>query len=405
MQLRALAPTALVVLVVATAAVAAVEVPCQLPTSTSSTPDPTSCNLDVMGAVEVSTTGGLGQVAVHEDLAAVVQRDDGRVALVDLTEPGAPVVVGTYEGGTGQASLDHPLDGDVAFSDDGTLLFHARQTSDWSNEGLHVLDVSDPTAPVRTDLAPQGGMLRLGYGRVGDREVVVTLDAINGMTIFEVLRTPVGARVVPLHVDPLPALKVGGPASAGVELIDEDPLTGGPLLVVTDGTTGLRLLDLSDPSQPQELGAWDQQGLAAVAVEHDDGRRLVHAAAEYWFDGTTPPELVTLDTTDPTAITEVARRNLGGYDGELAWKLGGLHLAGGELLVAHGHAGLVALAPDTGAVLRATTDLGTPTISHPTYGFLGWYAMDVGAHGHHVVVTDATTGELRVLERADIDGG
>lgn len=401
MKLRTLAPSALVVLVVATAAVAAVEVPCELPASTSSAPEPTSCNLDVVGAVEVSTTGGLGQIAVHEDLAAVVQRDDGRVALVDLADPGAPAVVGTYDGGTGQASLDHPLDGDVAFSDDGTLLFHARQTSDWSNEGLHVLDVSDPTAPVRADFAPQGGMLRLGYGRVGDREVVVTLDAINGMTIFEVLRTAVGARVVPLHVDPLPALKVGGPASAGVELIDEDPLTGGPLLVVTDGATGLRLLDVSNPSQPQLLGAWDQQGLAAVAVEHREGRRLVHAAAEYWFDRTTPPELVTLDTTDPAAITEVARRNLGGYDGDLAWKLGGLHLAGDELLVAHGHAGLVALAPEDGTVLRTTTDLGTPMIPHPTYRFLGWYAMDVATHGDHLVVTDATTGELRVLERAD----
>jgi hypothetical protein len=353
----------------------------------------------VLGAVEVSDGGGLGQVAVHDDLAAVVQRDEGRVALVDLADPAASTMLSRYDGGTGQASLDDPLDGDVAFSDDGTILFHARQTSDYSNEGLHVLDVTDPAAPVRTDLALQGGMLRVEYGRLDDREVVATQDAIGGLTVFEVVRTPLGARVVPLHVDALPALKVGGPASAGLQLLAEDPITGGPLLVATDGTTGLRLLDLTDPAAPVTLGSWDEQGLAALAVEFRDGRRLVHAAREYWFERGTPPELVTLDTTDPTAITEVARRNLGGYDGDLAWKLGGLELVDGELVVAHGHAGLVSIDPATGGVSGALTDLGSPTIPHPTYGFLGWYAMDVTVAGSHLVVTDAVTGELRVVAR------
>lgn len=379
------------------ALVAAGPAGCTVPATTSSVPVPDSCNLSLVGALDLSPNGGAGQLDVHDALVAVVLRDEGRVALVDMTDPAAPAVVGSYDGGTGQASLDHPLDGDVAFSDDGTILFHARQTSDYSNEGLHVLDVTDPSAPVRTDLALQGGMLRVAYGRVAGTEVVVTQDAIGGLTVFEVLRTPLGARVVPVHVDPLPALKVGGPASAGIEFVEADPVTGAPLVVVADGTTGLRLLDLTDPSQPVELGAWDEQGLAAVAVEHRDGRRLVHAATEYWFDPATPPELVTLDTTDPEAITEVARRNIGGYDGDGAWKLGGLHLADGELHVAHGHAGLVTIEPGGTAVLRTTTDLGTPSIPHPTHGFLAWYAMDVAAQGDHLLVTDGATGELRAF--------
>lgn len=37
--------------------------------------------------------------------------------------------------------------------------------------------------------------------------------------------------------------------------------------------------------------------------------------------------------------------------------------------------------------------------------FLAWYAMDVAVHGDHVVVTAATTGELRVLARTVLEGG
>lgn len=395
-MLSRLAP-AVALALVAVAGLAAGPDGCELPDETSSRAGDTACELAVVGAVEVSDERGLGQVAVHDDLAAVVQRDEGLVALVDLADPTAPSVLGRYDGGTGQASLDHPLDGDVVFSDDGTILFHARQTNDASNEGLHVLDVTDPAAPVRTDLAPQGGMLRVAYERVGGREVVATQDAIGGLTVFEVVRSPLGARVVPVHVDPVPALKVGGPASAGLELLAENPLTGAPLLVATDGTTGLRLLDLTDPARPVELGTWSEQGLAAVAVEFRDGRRLVHAAREYWFDDSTPPEVVTLDTTDPGAITEVARRNLGGYGGELAWKLGGLAMVDGELHVAHGHAGLVGIDPASGRLLRQLTDLGEPTIPNPSSTFFGWYAMDVTTAGAHLLVTDAVTGELRVV--------
>lgn len=388
----------LVVALSATALLAAGSERCTPPTEVSSGPGTSACGLAVVGAVDVSAELGLGQVAVHGDLAAVVQRDEGRVALVDLADPTAPTVLGSYDGGTGQSSLDHPLDGDVAFSDDGTLLFHARQTSDYSNEGLHVLDVSDPSAPVLTDLAPQGGMLRVAHAQVGDAELVATMDAVNGLTIFEVVRTPVGARVVPVHVDPLPALKVGGPASAGLEFVVDDPVTGGAVLVASDGVEGLHLYDVSDARNVSILGAWGDQGLAAVAVEFRDGRRLVHAATEYWFDETTPPEIITLDTTDPTAITEVTRRNLGDYGGDLAWKLGGLELVDGELVVAHGHAGLISIDPATGEVLRGLTALGTPSVPHPTYTFLGWYAMDVTAAGDHLVVTDAVTGELRVVD-------
>lgn len=380
------------------AGVAAAPDTCRLPRVTADEPKAASCGLEVLGALKVTETGGLGEVAVHEDLAAVVRRDDGIVTLVDLSDPTAPTALGSYDGGTGQASLDHPLDGDVAFSSDGTVLFHARQTSDASNEGLHVLDVSDPTAPTRVDLHLQGGMLRVAYADLTDQgggELVATQDATHGLTIFEVVRTPAGARAVPVFLDALPALKVGGPASADVHF----DLTGDrPLLYATDGTTGLRVLDVTDPAVPVELGTWADQGLAALEVEHRGDQTLLHVATEYWFDASTPAELITLDATDPSAISEVARVSLARDDnGELAWKLGGLRLHGGELYAAHGHLGMVALDPVDLSLRRATTDLGTPNGPNATYRDLAWFAMDVESFGDRLLVTDAVTGELRVL--------
>ncbi len=381
--------------------VAAGDAPCALPSTTSAKAGAASCGLELVGAVDLSDTGA-GQLAVHGDLAAVVLRDEGVVQLVDLADLSAPAALGRYDGGTGVASLDDPLDGDVAFSDDGTVLLHARQTHDASNEGLHVLDVSDPANPVLTDLVQQGGMLRVAYASVDGRELVVTQDAIAGTTIFELLRTPLGAKVVPLHVDALPALKVGGPASAGIVIVEQDPELGVPLLYLTDGATGLRVLDISDPVQPVELGAWPTQGLADIVLERRDGRVLLHAAAEYWFTKTALPELITLDVTEPASITEVARRNVGGYDGKVAWKLGGMALDGDaiegrSLWLAHGHAGLVELDLDTGTARRATTNLGAVGLPRPDLGFVGWYAMDVLRTDDHVLVTDAVTGELRVF--------
>ncbi len=386
------------------AAAPTADAPCRAPAFEAEAPDPDSCRLALVGALEVTADGGLGQVAVHGDVAAVVRRDEGIVTLVDLSDPENPTALGSYDGGTGVGALDHPLDGDVAFSADGTLLFHARQTSDMSNEGLHVLDVSDPTAPTRVDLHLQGGMLRVASVDLGGFEVVATQDAIGGLTLFEVLRTPVGARVVPLWVDPLPALKVGGPASAGLRF--HAPDDGPPLLFATDGTTGLTVFDLSDHHEPVAIARRADEGLAdleLVPVAGPDGedRLLLVAATEYWFGRSTPPELVVLDVTDPAAPTDVARLRVREYDGDRAWKLGGLALLDGELFAAHGHAGLVALDPATGTVLRSTTDLGAPNAPSQAFRALPWYAMDVlPLGGDRVLVTDAVTGELRVFSLA-----
>lgn len=395
---------ALVVALAASTPVGAGE-PCRGNTTPSTVPVAASCGLEVLGALDVTDTG-LGQVAVHDDMAAVVQRDDGVVALLDLADPSAPAVLGRYDGGTGVADLDHPLDGDLVFSADGQVLLHARQTSDWSNEGLHVLDVSDPTSPTRTDLVAQGGMLRVAYGRMADgTELVATLDATHGLTVLQLVRTPLGPRVVPLHVDPMTPLGVGGPASAGLEIVPDDPVFGVPTMYVSTGTDGLVVLDLSVPAAPRELARWGDAGLAAIAVQHvtdgaDGDHVLVHAAAEYWFEPATAPFLRTIRIDADGTAREVAKRVVAARDLSVRWKLGGMALVDGGLALAHGHGGLVVIDPADGQVLAATTDLGSPAGLREDLGGTAWYAMDVTPAGEDLLLaTDAVTGTLTVLRR------
>ena len=354
-----------------------------------------SCQMTRLGAVEVSASKGIGQIEVHGTLAAVVQREDGQVALVDVADPSAPRVVGRYDGNTGQSQLDDPFDGDVAFSSDGRYLFYARQTHDFSNDGLHVIDVADPTRPQRAAYVSGGGTLRVAYYRSADAEYVITLDAVAGMIIFRFVRAP--ATLVPVHVDALPALKVGGPASAGLFIDPKDPKLGVPLLYASTGETGLDVFDLSAPERPVKLGSWSSSGLADIEVVATAEGRTLYAATEYWFTAQTLPRVVVLDATDLARITELQRFSPGepDYPAGVNWRVQGIEVADGRLYVAHSHAGLGVL--DTCCLAElpraATTDLGDANTGGE-FRTIAPYAMDIEVANGTVLVSDASTGTL-----------
>jgi hypothetical protein len=388
--------TALLALTLAALPAASDPAPCQVHAPHRGDHARASCALTRLGAVELSADAGIGQVEVRGALAAVVQREDGQVAFVDVADPAAPRLLGRYDGNTGNAQLDDPFDGDVAFSADGRHVFYARQTHQFSNDGLHVVDIADPTQPQRTQYVPAGGTLRVASYAAADGEYVVTLDAVAGLTVFRF--DPTAGVVVPVFVDALPALKVGGPASAGLHVDARDPVLGVPLLYVTTGRTGLQVFDFSAPASPRLLGAWDDSGLADLAVHVSDGGRTVYAATEYWFDARTPPRIVELDASDLSAITERARVSPAQPALPLGpdWRVQGLALADDRLYVAHSHAGLAVL--DDGEVVAATTDLGEANTGGE-FPKIAPYAMDVEVAGDVVYVTDAATGTLTVFRR------
>jgi hypothetical protein len=353
--------------------------------------------LRAVGSITLSQTGGVGQVEVRNRVAAVNQRDDGVVALVDVQNPARPKVLARFdaaEEGGHAGTGGTPYDGDLAFSSDGNFLFYARQTSDYSEEGLHVLDVSDPAAPREVFYQPQGGMLRLAYHDDGDAEWVVTLDAIAGLVVSRFERTT-GA-TVPVHVDALPALKVGGPASAGIAIEEDEDRT---LMYVTTGRTGLQVFDFTNPLMPEEIGSWPQIGLADIEVVREGKRRLVYAATEYWFDRTSnnvPPEVVVLDATDVGDIRRVGTLSLG-RPAAPETRVQGIDAAGKLLYVAHSSEGVVVFDRRRGRVVTRHQASGGKNENAGVPG--APYALDAEVYGRLLYTTDGATGRLTILRR------
>ena len=342
-----------------------------------------------LGAVTIAPEGNLGRVDSRGDLAAVLQRSAGVVTLVDVGDPAHPAVAGAYDD-----DAQDSLDGDVAFSHDGDHLFYARQTEQFSKDGLLVLDVSDPANPALASYQPGGGALRVDSYYDGATEWVFLLDAVEGLVVYRFV--PEAGVLVPVHVDPLPATKVGGPASGGLYVDESDPQLHLPLLYATTGKTGLQVFDISDPTAPVELGAWDDAGLAEVEVEATKTSRTVYAASEYWFVPSTKPRVVVLDASALDGIKERPSYSLGAPAGDDA-RIQGMELAGGKLLVAHSQRYLVSF--PGGRLVGPWGPRPCPRGATCPDGFTGGSIADVERYGDELLVTDSLAGSLTVLGR------
>lgn len=346
----------------------------------------------IVSDIEVSKSAGLGRIELHGGIAAVLQRDEGIVALLDVSKPSSPKVLGRYDDGANQS-----LDGDLAFSSDGNWLFYARQTVQFSKDGVHVLNVSDPTNPTLASYQPGGGTLRVAHYDDGDTEWVVVMDATTGMVVYRF--EPTTGALVPVHVNALPALKVGGPASAGL-VIQNDPLLDKPLLYASTGQTGLEVFDFSDPTNPSLMGSWPNMGLAEIEVNVSGKKRLVYGAAEYWFEKTNPPVVVELDATKLGAIKKKRLLSVGCKTDD-SQRVQGMALSGDVLYVANSTVGLPVFFGDN--LFRFTPV--ERRFPNADAGYQGSpYVFDVETKGAYVYASDAATGYLTVIKRTSVRG-
>ena len=365
---------------------------CHVPDPSVTAAAPKACGLSKVGAVKISKNAGLGRVELHGKLAAVLARDEGIVSLVDVATPSKPKVLGTYDGGIEQQQAGDSLDGDLAFSSDGKWLFYARQSTQMSADGLHVLDVSDPAAPTLKNFQQQGGSYRVAVHETESASYVITLDAVQGLVVnrFE----PTTGALALVYSDPEPALRrVGGPASAGLFIDPNDPQLGVPVLYTTSGTTGLQVYDMSAPETPELIGSWAEDGLAEVEVVRTKTARKVYVATEYWFDKAKNPEVIVLDASDLGAIKEKGRFSLG-LPATDEFRVQGMDISKRRLYVAYSQAGLIAYdlkGHETGYFNNlGKRNEGAKVTGDP-------YAFDVEAAKGLLYVTDGATGTITVV--------
>ena len=270
--------------------------------------------------------GGAAEVAAHGDLLYVMRA--GAVQVLDVSDPSNITEVGVVKG-------PHRVL-DVKLSDDGKYLFVGDDNRlsgpvtggklPQTSGGLYVYDVSDPAAASLVAYQPIGeqrGPHMVAYHRYPDgREV---LFGANGDVSIHVFDREAGtlaevARYQPdlvfgFNRDPqvLDALYQGWAH-------DMFPMTepdGSVSLYVANWDAGVRVVDVSDPASPKELGGWNafpdghEGNLHTVSTEWIGDRRITVGAVEVGFAvvggyhyamGTDANVVYVWDTTDPAAI-------------------------------------------------------------------------------------------------------
>lgn len=330
------------------------------------------------------------EVTAHGDLLFVMR--SGMVAILNVSDPTNFVEVHVLD--PEHAVLD------VKISHDGKYLFVGddQEASVPANGGTgpflggtYVYDVEDPTAPelvAYLPIGPRRGPHMVFYHHYPDgREIVFGANADVSIaefdrdagTLEELARySPdlvFGFNRSPYVVD---ALYQGW---AHDMFVQTEP-DGSVYMYVANWDAGLRIVDVTDPAKPKELGGWNEfpeghsGNLHTVSAQWMDDKRIVVGAVEVGFavvggigyaQGAEPGVLYIWDATDPAAP-----ELLGVWENPMGVKAGGrpapldegvmsthnLQLENGTLYLAHYGLGVWVLDVSTPETWAAPKVLG-----------------------------------------------
>ncbi|HWG90386.1 MAG TPA: hypothetical protein VNZ52_06000 [Candidatus Thermoplasmatota archaeon] len=322
----------------------------------------------------------IGEMDWRGDLLVVQVLGRGSMpgfVLVNVSDPRNPQVVG-------RADLPYSYVVDVKFSPDGTRVFAASQAgtsraplipggldlSYLNRNGVAVFDIRDPAQPLLEGVMPvePSGCHMLSVAEVaGGLHVFCVADTI---AIFVVEEDPQGKWTL------LPVGQYSPQSTAGTDETIEsretapgplphdmtfqfDPVDGTPLLYVSYWDLGLRVVDVSNPRAPREVGTWAGQGAAryegnvhGAAPTVVDGKRYVVVGPELLSDN--PPALYVLDATDYRNMQLVGEWIPPGEHGAegLLLTTHQFQLIDGRLYLAYNHAGVWVL--DLRAIINGT---------------------------------------------------
>ena len=173
-----------------------------------------------------------------------------------LTDPSTPILVGNIPGVS--SDIHHEL---KAY---GHFIYGVAEGPSDPNRGLQIISMADPDHPVLAGV----------YTATFETAHTISIDTERGLLFCNGTRkngVPTGLRILSL-ADPANPVEVGWwpggelPVAPESYVHDSDPfhLQGSNvyLLYASSGTSGLRVLDVSNPAQPVESSAWTYPGRA-----------------------------------------------------------------------------------------------------------------------------------------------
>jgi choice-of-anchor B domain-containing protein len=248
--------------------------------------DPTS---PVLVKMIPGPTSGWRDMFVIGDHCYVGTEGGGGIQIVDISDPGNPVLVDVYDA---TISNSHNVFGDPSRG----LLFACGGNSNGANGGIQILDVSDPVHLVEIgrwtdqyvhDLSVEGNLLHACLVYNARLRLIDASDPTNPVSYGNAFIDPTGNvhSAWPfgdgVHLA-IAEEKIGGHVKV-LDLSDPDAIVmtdehnpapaasahnvhvQGDLLYVSWYARGTRVLDVSDPYDVQEIGWWD------TFPDHDAG--------------------------------------------------------------------------------------------------------------------------------------
>ncbi|HUR25761.1 MAG TPA: hypothetical protein VM327_07095 [Candidatus Thermoplasmatota archaeon] len=317
------------------------------------------------GAAEVDACGHW----LFVDAGATVQ-------ILDVTDPANPLEVADV---TGLPDIK-----DVKSSDDCEWLFVGNDQSGSSpplggtaalTGGIYVIDASDKAQPRITSylaVGPRRGPHMVHYHQMADgRELVMGANADISINEFD--RATGTLHELARYQPDIVAAYNRNPEVFDIyyqgwshDMVARlDPVTNGTVLYVASWDAGLRIVDLSDPSDPIELGGWNdfpeghEGNLHTVSSEWIAGRSITVGAVEvgfalvggvhyatntdrsivYVWDSTDPAHIQLLGTWENPEGKPADRAELDGGEGSTH----NLQLEGGRIYLAHYNMGVFVL--------------------------------------------------------------
>lgn len=240
---------------------------------------------------ELTVPGSVSRVCLVGSLAYVSGESAG-VHLVDVSTPSSPVLLASFDPGTGVQVADVAAEAGLAY------IGH--------NSGVTVLDVSDPAQPqaigdtdgehrVWADLALDNGRLYIDGGRlvldVSDPTQPSLLGSCLSVANQAVIRNPLaftasdeGVEIVNVSEPPKSGVLGSIPSNDGMEGVD----ISGSYAFVAELGNGMSVIDISDPAALVRVASVDTGGFTHDVVVQGDYAYVVDR------------ELFIIDISDPT---------------------------------------------------------------------------------------------------------
>ena len=376
-------------------------------------------NIDLVGHDYLGPNGppgGLGEIDTAGDYAYVATFGAG-FSIVDISDPADPELVSVTEVPTPGNPLGGRYTADLKVDSSGDWVFLAMELSE--TPGVLIFDARDRANPVVAGFWPQPGLLlgchMIEYAVIAEQEYLFCAPLDNAVYVGLILPPAGGSREIatvarwvpnsPGYVQREASLLLGGDPQAFANryvisghqdmTYQPDPLTGAPTLFVSFWNLGLRIVDVSLPAAPVEIGFWDGVGSddyrgnfhTAMAFE-SEGRRIAIAIPE----GPDPPAMFVLDATDlanPVVLSSwSALESFTDSEGSSqagSFSLHNFQIVDGKVYLAMGHGGVWVIDVSTPERQAAPVALGSfyPNMPRPDGEDYAPYPWDVNVwHGY-----------------------